>query len=117
MAEDIQQIRDFLDRLRRRERVLLLAIGLFWSLAALAGGGLLVSGVLSAGGSRSTGLTLSVLVVVGALVAGGWALSGWRSSGDIQRQARLVEGLVPALRSRLLTAVDWANKQQAAVSV
>jgi hypothetical protein len=116
MAEDIQQIRDFLDRLRRRERVLLIAIGLLWSLAALAGGGLLVSGVLSAGGSRSTGLTLSALVVGGALGAGGGALSGWRSSGDIQRQARLVEGLVPALRSRLLTAVDWANKQQAAVS-
>src|SRR5690606_27312034 len=49
------------------------------------------------------------------LGVGGWALValplllGWRRTGDVARQAGLVEALAPELRGRLLTAVERAD--------
>jgi hypothetical protein len=116
MAEDIQQIRSFLDRLRVRERRLLSIRGLLWALSVLCAGVLLISVALSLGAGRQAGIVAVVVTLLASVGAAGWALSGWRAAGDVQRQARLVEGLVPALRSRLLTAIDWANKQRSNIS-
>ncbi|MEL6341863.1 MAG: DUF4175 family protein [Myxococcota bacterium] len=116
MADDIQQIRAFLTRLQGRERVLLLGKGILVGLLGLLVGALLIAVLLSAGVSRHASIIFAVLSVLGAIGGLIWSMWGWRAAGETHRQARLVEGLVPELRSRLLTAIDWETKDRGNVS-
>jgi hypothetical protein len=106
MAEDIQQIRAFLDRLSGRERRLLLARGILQGGASVLLAALVLAALLSAGLSRQWGVIGSVTLGVLCLTATVRPLLGWRQAGTAGRQARLVEGALPDLRSRLLTVLD-----------
>ena len=112
MVDDIQQIRAFLERLQRRERLLLVVRGLLLALSVLSGVVLLVSVALSLNASRQVGLALAAVGLVATLGTLGAGLLGWKAAGYAVRQARLVEALVPDLRSRLLTAIDWTQRSQ-----
>ncbi|MCB9777428.1 MAG: DUF4175 family protein [Alphaproteobacteria bacterium] len=103
-------LRDVLAGLVRRERrQLLLRSGLQLIGVGLATG--LLAAVLV---SRGVGRDASLGAVAALLVVGGVAALAvplflrWRATGDLLRQARGVEAVEPALRSRLLTAVDRA---------
>ncbi|MCK6507734.1 DUF4175 domain-containing protein, partial [Myxococcota bacterium] len=109
-AADLAGLRAVLDRLARRERLLLLARAALQVVAALALSGLLAAALVSEGVSRDPALAiLLVLGSLGLLLALAWPLApGWRAAGDLLRQARRVEVVQPELRSRLVTAVDRA---------
>ncbi len=107
MTEDLQRIGRYVSGLARRERMLIsakmAANGV--ALAVVVGVFLQVAAWLR--WDRSTALGSLILF---AGVAAWWVfalplLTRWRPAGDRQRQARLVETLVPELRGRLLTAV------------
>jgi hypothetical protein len=106
MAEDIQQIRAFLERLSDRERRLLLARGVLQGIAGLLASALLLALLLSLGLARHWGVVWAVTLVLLSLAAVVRPLIGWQQAGDAIRQARLVEGELPELRSRLLTVLD-----------
>jgi hypothetical protein len=108
MGADLKRIHGLIDRLVRRERTLILALVL--SRAALL---LLLVAVVCAVAAlfrwdRSTAAA-SLVFISGA---GAWAvvmsplLRRWRQAADRRRQAGLVEGLLPTLRGRLMTAVE-----------
>lgn len=107
---DLAALRGVLAALVGRERRLLLARAALQVVAALALSALLAAVLVSRGVARDP----AVLVL--ALMGGLWLalalalplLPGWRPSGDLLRQARRVEAVQPALRSRLVTAVDRA---------
>ncbi|MFT5680808.1 MAG: hypothetical protein ACI8RZ_001714 [Myxococcota bacterium] len=106
MAEDIQQIRAFLERLSGRERRLLLARGLLQGLAGLLVTALLLSLLLSLGLARHWAVVWGITLALLSLAVVARPLVSWQAAGDAIRQARLVEGALPQLRSRLLTALD-----------
>ena len=106
MAEDIQQIRAFLEGLSGRERRLLLARGVLSGLAGLLLTGLLLSLLLSLGMARHWAVVGGVTLILLSFAAAARPIIGWREAGDPTRQARLVEHALPELRSRLLTALD-----------
>ncbi|MEQ1503396.1 MAG: DUF4175 family protein [Myxococcota bacterium] len=112
MAEDVLRIRDFVRALVQRERALLvLRIALRTAL-------LLLTVVLW--GTVATVVRLdrptAALVATGLGGIGLWVavalplLVGWRPTGDPIRHARRVEELRPALRGRLLTAVEHTGE-------
>src|SRR5688500_12267685 len=109
MAEELKQIPRFLDRLSERERRLLLLRGLMQAVIVLLAGLLVVAIALSLQASQAGARALAGLAVLGALAAGAWPLARWKEAGDRWRQARLIEGMLPQLRSRLLTALDWSE--------
>lgn len=100
----------FLDALARRDRGLRLArVALAVVAAALVWPVGLAVG-LSLGGARGWVVGVgSALALAAAGVGAAVALRGWRASQQPQVQARRVEALVPALRGRLLAAVDEAT--------
>jgi len=114
MADDLNIIQRFVRRLVWRERgVLFLDIaGRALFLLSLV----LVMGVLAAvfdwdRGSAAAGLTLLVGTGLWASVVLPLLLR-WRSSGDPLRQARLAEASEPALRGRLITAVERGTQRR-----
>lgn len=104
----IRRIASLLQGLVRRERALLLGAVLLqglWSVwAALA----IVELAPMTGATRPGAVAALVLVLgIGAFAAMVWPLlRGWRRAGDRVRQARLVEGLVPVLRGRLVSSAE-----------
>jgi hypothetical protein len=107
-AQHHATITRFLDRLKRRERRLLVVQSVSGGVAGVAVVGLAAALALSAGvGAHAVGavgLTLGLLLI-GAAV--GWPLRGrWGNSGLVEHQARRVEARLPGLRGRLLTALD-----------
>ena len=108
MAEQILQIRSFLDGLGRRERRLLLGRALLQLLGAVLFVSVAAALVLSLGGTRAA--VVGWVGGMGGLLgwfAFAWPLvPRWSAARDPRRQARLVEGEAPDLRSRLLTVVD-----------
>ncbi len=108
-------MRHHLGRLGARERLLLAARAALQVLAALLGTTVLASALLSAGLGRVP--ALGWVVGVGGLLC--WfafalpLLRRWRAAGDLLEQARRLERVVPALRSRLLTSVERAPEVEA----
>lgn len=108
MPEQLLALQAYLDGLARRERRLLLLQALLQGLAAVLLLGVAGALALSLGLSRADTLGwVGALGGVGLWLALAWPLlPRWRPSGDTLRQAHLVEGALPELRSRLLTAVE-----------
>jgi len=108
LADDLSRIRRFVEGLARRERGLLAAqvvARLAW-LTALASAWMVAAVWLHWSRSSATA-GLVVVVGIGSWLAVAWPLLvRWRPAGDPQRQARLVEALVPDLGGRLITAVE-----------
>lgn len=108
MSDDASSIQRFVAALVRRERVLLLVR--VAARAGLLGVLVLALSVIAPMAGASRGPAALVVVVVAGV--GGWLavllpmLVAWRRSGDRLRQARAVEELRPALRGRLITAVE-----------
>lgn len=108
MVEHTHSIRTLIRRLIWRERALICldvaARGLV--VLGVAGGLAVVTAALDV----DRGLAAAFLTVW--LGVGAWAafvlplLTRWRTAGDPLRQARLVEGLQPELRGRLITSVE-----------
>ncbi len=108
MSEERASLQRLLAALARRERWLLLARGLVQAAAGL-GAVLLVAVALAAARLPwPAGLVLLVIcaVLLPLLALLVPALPGWRSAGDLVRQARLVEALRPELRGRLITLAE-----------
>lgn len=107
MAQDFLLLRQFVASLVRRERWLL-AIDIGARTAALLLVALLWSSFAAVG---HVGRPLAALLLVALVGVGSWfslalpLLSAWRDSADPLRQARRVEGLVPELGGRLVTAM------------
>jgi hypothetical protein len=108
MAEDLQRVQSFVALLVRRERWLIL-LRVLSRLMLL--GLLVLLFVVTAAALRFDRSAASAFLVLMVGVGSWGALvlpiaRGWQPSGDLQRQARRVEGLRPELRGRLLTAVE-----------
>ena len=99
---------DLLSRLGRRERGLLLLAAGAWAAVVFGGCLLVAAGLLSVGAQRSTTLIVTgVLALVGLSVLAIRVVGGrWSQAADPLVQARRLEALRPALRGRLLAAVD-----------
>jgi hypothetical protein len=107
-AQHHEAIRRFLDRLKGRERSLLLVRSAASGGTALAILSLGLAIALSMGAPAGvvgvTAASAGLLFVAGAVW---WPLRGrWLHSGAPHRQARLVEGRLPGLRGRLITVLD-----------
>lgn len=119
MAEDLEIIRRFVGALVRRERGILLSRVGLQGLLLLAF--LLVVAVVAARVGWDRPSAAFLLVILAGV--GGWfavafpLLRRWGPTGDVRRQARRVEGLAPALRGRLVTAVEHANGPKGQESV
>ncbi|MFT4625461.1 MAG: hypothetical protein ACI8PZ_004129, partial [Myxococcota bacterium] len=118
MTEDLQRIRRYVAGLARRERLLL---GARICANALGLGVLVLIGLQFSAWYRldrsSAVAALIVVAGVGAWWVVAWPLLRlWVPAGDRARQARIVEGLEPDLRGRLLTAVDRAGQPMGAES-
>jgi predicted nuclease with TOPRIM domain len=108
LAADLDRIRQFVTALVRRERVLIVS-GVLARLVGLAAVAALIAVFAHwFETSRSAGLAAIVIAVgVGGFVlAAVPLLREWRHTGDVVRQATLVEALEPTLRGRLLTSVE-----------
>ena len=108
MADELQWIRSFVDRLVRRERALL-ALRIGAATATL----LLVVLALSVGAATlRLDRAWSVFAIVVFLGTGAWftlawpLLTSWPRVADARRQARHVEARHPDFRGRLVTALD-----------
>lgn len=108
MAEQLQWIRAFVDRLVRREQALItLRIAASLALLLLVGLGLAAALTALRADRAWATVVLVVTLGVGGWFAVGWPLvTRWLASTDVQRQARLVEAQHPDFRGRLVTALD-----------
>jgi len=108
LADELQWIRSFVDRLIRRERTLL-ALRIAASSALLL---LLVLGLTTAAVALRLDRAWSLFAIVVVLGIGGWfavawpLLTAWPRVGDARVQARDVESRHPDFRGRLVTALD-----------
>ncbi len=108
MSDDRARVQQLIAALALRERrLLLLRAGLLGG-AGLAWVLVLAVALASLRLPRELALGLWLLAALGLPAAGGlWPLwRGWRRAGDPVRQARLVEGLRPGLRGRLVTLAE-----------
>jgi len=114
VSDDLSRIRRFIDALTRRERFLLLARVAFRTVVLAVAVELLLVFAAAGGWERSVATAgLVLLAGVGAWVAVVVPLArSWHHTGDVLRQARLVEALAPELRGRLLTAVERTEGPQ-----
>ncbi len=107
MDQNLTQLQGALQRLARRERLLLavqiLLVGTGGVLLAWGGMAALATAAIPPRQVRAAG-TVAGLLGGGAL--GVWGLWTWRRAGSLLRQARAMEGVRPALRARLLTLVE-----------
>ena len=107
-AQHHTTITRYLDRLIRRERLLLAVQSLLWAIGAMALVIVLAAIALSAGGQPTVvgpiGLTVG-LVLVGCAA---WMplRKRWPQSRLRHHQARVVEARLPGLRGRLITVLD-----------
>lgn len=96
------------ERLLLVGRVLAQALGLALGLALLA--------TVAAAFRWDRSLSAGILVVVGGVglfgLVGAPLMIGWRRTGDVLRQARLVERLRPRLEGRFLTSVERVDGPQ-----
>jgi hypothetical protein len=109
-APDLRPILDILERLRRRERLLVAARAVGWALVLLLGVWALAMGLAAWGLDRQTsrGSVLAVLALGGLA----WvAVSGlaWRRAADLMRHALLLEADQPGLRGRLPALLDRSS--------
>jgi hypothetical protein len=110
MSDPLSRIRRSLDALAARERRLLGAQAGIQLGVAGAASLLLLAGLYSAGVARDVGLGAAIftLVLTCILALAMPAAFRWRAAGEARSQGRLVEGLRPAVRGRLLAAIDRA---------
>jgi hypothetical protein len=108
MATNLQNIHAILERLERRERMLLGLRALLQAIAAVAI--VLFLAVLLVNFGLSRGPLVAVCGLLGGAfvyLAFAWPLfPRWALASDRPRQARLVEALEPRLRHRLVTVVE-----------
>jgi hypothetical protein len=108
MATNLQNIHAMLERLERRERMLLGLRALLQAIAAVAI--VLFLAVLLVNFGLSRGPLVAVCGLFGGAfvyLAFAWPLfPRWAGASDRPRQARLVEALEPRLRHRLVTVVE-----------
>ncbi len=114
MSDERAQLHRMLAALVRRERLLLVMRGVVQGLAGLGAVSLVAVALAAARLPWPTGLVLllvsaAVLPVLALLLP---ALPGWRTAGDLVRQARLVEGSRPDLRGRLVTLAERPDGPQ-----
>jgi len=108
MATNLQNIHAMLERLERRERMLLGLRAMLQAIAAVAI--VLFLAVLLVNFGLSRGPLVAVCGLLGGAfvyLAFAWPLfPRWARASDRPRQARLVEALEPRLRHRLVTVVE-----------
>lgn len=107
-SESQATIRALLGSLTRRERVLIVG-RVALRLLAVAGGvaGVAMLAVWRAWPRETAALWIALIFGLGVWISVvvPW-IQQWRAAGNAERQARLVEGLRPELRGRLITAVS-----------
>ena len=112
MSDPLSRIHRFLDALAARERRLLASRAVLQVGLAGISSLLVLSAAYSGGVSRTTGLgaALFLLVASGIVAVSLPAAFRWRAAGSRRVQARRVEALRPAIRGRLLTALDRSSE-------
>ncbi|MEN0067549.1 MAG: hypothetical protein AAGA48_35785, partial [Myxococcota bacterium] len=108
MADELQWIRAFVERLVRRERALVaLRVAASTAVLLLLALGLAVAAVALRLDRAWTTFGLLLVMGIGGWFAIAWPLlTTWRDVADPLRQARHVEAQHPDFRGRLVTALD-----------
>ena len=107
-AQHHTTITRYLDRLIRRERLLLAVQSAMWAVGAMASVVLLAAIALSVGGQPSIVGPIGLSVGVALVGVAAWIplRLRWSRSRLRDHQARVVEARLPGLRGRLITVLD-----------